>query len=775
MKGKYVYFAISAILGVLSSLIMFVPFFMTAVIFIFLIHTYKKYSSTHLLLLIGCFLLFFLSARNAKIDNQTIIPATTNIFYIEYLDETKIDGDLLQVVVKEKNYKEKLLLRYRFHSEAEKETIKKINFYGKVCKVSGELSKPSIAKNPNAFNYREYLTIKKIYWIVEVGSNPLQACIPQKKSPLIFIKQLRFLGIHYLDTHFPPKIASLSAALIFGDRSLIDPELLANYQKTGIVHLLAISGLHVSLLIGMVYYLGIRSGFTRQFMTRLLLFLLPIYAILTGGSPSVIRSVLMIFLILLTVTWKSKLKLLPIDSISLAIILYLLFNPMVIFDIGFQLSFTVSFAIIISAQIILKQYENSLAIMLATSIIAQFAALPLLLYHYFGASLISIAANMLYIPLFSFVFMPGLYVLFFIQIIFQATPAILITFFIKIITLSNQLIGYLSNFSIALIVPGRPGILFLIIYIAVILVVFLVWESPPYYKKILHIVLLTGFMMSFQTGWNWINPVGEVTMIDVGQGDSIFIHLPFGKGNYLIDTGGTVSFLQENWRKRKRPHEVGRDVVVPFLKGKGITKIDKLILTHGDMDHIGGTFSILKEIKVEQILMPSVKEPSETELEIIHEAKRKGISVIKVSKDMQWKNGEHLFYVLSPEKNFVGERNSGSVTIFAKIGGLTWFFGGDLDKEGEERVIRDYPKLTVDILKAGHHGSKTSSGEAFIQQIKPKVALISAGEKNRFGHPHKETMEILKKYHVLIYRTDHQGAITYHFYHGHGTFTTFLP
>ncbi|MDR7000392.1 DNA internalization-related competence protein ComEC/Rec2 [Neobacillus niacini] len=775
MKGKYLYFAISALLGVLSSLIMFVPFSLTAIVFFFLLFTYKKYSPPQLFLLIGVFLLFFLSAQHSKIENRTVIPSNKNVFYLEYTDEPKIDGDLLQVVAKEKAYKEKLLIRYQIHSKTEKEVLNNKSFYGGICKVSGKMSKPSIAKNPNAFNYREYLAIKKIYWIVEIQKNPLTNCIPQKITPLIFIKELRFLGIHYLETHFPPEISSLSAALIFGDQSLLDPEVLAGYQKTGIIHLLAISGLHVSLLIGIVYYLGIRSGLTRQFMTHLLLFLLPIYAILTGGSPSVNRSVIMIFFVLITVKWKSKIKLLPIDAISLAFILYLFYRPMVLFDVGFQLSFTVSFAIIVSSKIILKQYQNNLIKMLVTSIIAQFAALPLLLYHYFGVSLISIAANMLYIPLFLFVFMPGLYVLFFIQMIFQSTPSILLAFFIKIITLSNRLIDSLSDFSIALFVPGRPVILFLIIYIAAILVVFFVWEAPSYHKKKLHIGLLTCFLLSFQSIWNWINPVGEVTMIDVGQGDSILIHLPSGKGNYLIDTGGTVSFAEENWRKRARPYEVGRDVVVPFLKGKGITKIDKLILTHGDMDHIGGTFSILKEMKFGQILMPSVKEPSHTELEIIHEAEKKGISVIKVSRGMQWTNGDHFFYVLSPDKNFEGERNSGSITLFAKIGGLTWFFGGDLDKEGEERVIHHYPKITVDILKAGHHGSKTSSAEAFIQHIKPKVALISAGEKNRFGHPHKETLDILKKYHVFIYRTDQQGAITYHFSHGNGTFSTFLP
>jgi competence protein ComEC len=177
----------------------------------------------------------------------------------------------------------------------------------------------------------------------------------------------------------------------------------------------------------------------------------------------------------------------------------------------------------------------------------------------------------------------------------------------------------------------------------------------------------------------------------VGQGDSILIHLPYGKGNYLIDTGGSLQFNESQWRIKSNPFEVGKDVVVPYLKGKGITKIDKLILTHGDMDHIGGTFSILKEIDVNQILMPSVAEPSNTELAIASEARKKRIPVVHVSDGDFWENIDSYFYILSPEKNFTGVRNRGSIVLYAKIGGLTWFFGGDLDQEGEEEVIKKYP------------------------------------------------------------------------------------
>ncbi|WP_045517772.1 DNA internalization-related competence protein ComEC/Rec2 [Neobacillus niacini] len=772
MNDKYFYFAIAALFGVSTSLFSFLSFFLFTIIYLFLLYRYKKFTNSQLVFVICIFITFFLTGQHAVTNNKTKLSDSISTFYLQYTENTKVDGDLLQVTALDRKNKEKLLIRYKIKSEEEKEELKDTNFYGRLCQVTGQLTDPSIAKNPNAFNYSKYLASKQVYKIVEIENHPLKKCSVVKSTPLTKIKELRFKGIHYLEKSFPPEIAALSAALIFGDRSMFNPDILMDYQRTGIVHLLAISGLHVSLLIGMVFYLGIRIGLTRQFMMDFLLVILPIYAILTGTSPSVIRAVLMLFLVLFILRWKKQLKLSPVDAISLTLMIYVFFTPLIILDAGFQLSFSVSFAIILSSSSILPRYPLIISAMVVTSIIAQLAALPILLYHFFEISFISVAANLLYIPLFSFVFLPGLYLLFFIQLVFDNTPSILINLFMKIITLANGLIDQLADISFAQLVTGRPNWLNFIIYLLIIHIIFLLWEAGLQQKRQQKVILLAIVLFTFQNVWNWVNPFGEVTMIDVGQGDSILIHYPFGHGTYLIDTGGTIRFEEEEWKKSEKPFEVGRDVVVPFLKGKGITKLDKLILTHGDSDHIGGTFSILKEIEVKQIIMPSVAEPSKTELEIIQEANKKGIQVVKVAEGSRWKNKKGQFYILSPEKNYQGERNSGSIAIMANIGGLKWFFGGDLDQEGEERIIKKHPNLNIDVLKAGHHGSKTSSSEIFVNNIKPSISLISVGERNRYGHPHSEVLEQLSN--TTIFRTDIHGAITYRFYHESGTFSSIL-
>ncbi|MEH7414064.1 DNA internalization-related competence protein ComEC/Rec2 [Neobacillus drentensis] len=775
MSGKYFYVALGAFLGVICSLIKLFPFLIIGFLYILALVKLKKFKQTQILLILFLGIGFYLRANWVTTHNQSKLSPDKTFFYIEYMQDPTVDGDLLKVQGKELKYKEKVLLRYQIKSEEEKTFLQNHSLYSCLCQVKGTLKKPSTAKNPNGFDYRGYLAAKNIFWVIDLQQSPLQNCKPIKSSPSIFIKQLRFTGINYLKKHFPEEISGLSAALIFGDTNTLDPELLSDYQRTGIVHLLAISGLHVSLFIGMIFFIGIRCGLTRQFMTNFLLILLPVYVVLTGSSPSVIRSCLMIALILVAEKWRSHLRIITIDAISLAFILYLFVSPLVLFDIGFQLSFLVSFAIILAAPIILKRYQGNGAKMAATSVTAQLSAMPLLLYHYFGVSMIGIAANLLYIPLFSFVYLPAVYVLFFIQLLFGTTPRILMILLQKTIELSDTLLEVLGNLPYTSFTPGKPHSIIVLVYMILIALFFYVWERRPYLNKRVHLMIVVFTIFSIQPCWNWLNPYGEVTMIDVGQGDSILIHFPHGRGNYLIDTGGSLNFKEEEWRMRSKPFEVGRDVVVPFLKGKGITKIDKLILTHGDMDHIGGASSILSELEVKQILMPSVTEPSETEELIAKEAAKQVIPILKVSSGDDWHQNGNDFYIVSPEKNFTGERNRGSITIVAKIGGISWFFGGDLDQEGEQNVIVQHPNLTIDVLKVGHHGSKTSSAEVFINQIKPKVALISVGEHNRFGHPHQEVLNRLAAANTKIYRTDLQGAITYYFYGGKGTFSTYLP
>lgn len=774
MKSKPLYFSMASLLGVLCSLRSFWLFFSITILYLLFLLLYKRYPLTQILFIFLAFTIFFLSTEIKVSQSETKLTQKMSKFDIAFTEDSKVDGNSFQIIGNDIHLNEKLIIHYLIPSKVEKRQLEKAVFYDRICHITGEVKKPSIAKNPNEINYREYLYQKQIYWIVESKTNPLQKCtFEQRPTFLQKIKKIRFQGIKYLQTYLPSHIAAFSSALIYGDRSLMSPETIASFQKAGIIHLLAISGLHVTLLMGMLYYIGLRIGITKEKMTIIILLFLPVYAVFAGGAPSVVRSVIMIFLVMVSVKWKRIYPFSSLDSICLAFSLLLLFSPMMVFDVGFQLSFSVSFGIILSGPFILNRYRNHFSKMLSTSMVAQISGLPILLYHFYSISLASIFANLIFIPLFSFLLLPGLLFLFLLLLLFGEVPNFILNFFEVVIQKTIGLSEFFSQISFLGVTPGRPNCFFIILYLSEIILIFILWEKKARKRTFL---ILGAFLFLSQLFWNQINPIGEVTVIDVGQGDSILLHLPYGQGNFLIDTGGTLTFHDRKaWQKKADPFEVGKDIVVPYLKSRGITRIDKLILTHGDMDHIGGTFSILKEIRVRQILMSDVKEPSKMEEEIGKEAKKKHIPIVKISSGSEWKTKSSFFYTLSPEKNFDGVRNRGSITLYIQAGGLLWFFGGDLDQVGEEEIVKKYPNLSFDILKVGHHGSRTSSSEKFLHQYKPKIALISVGLKNRFGHPNREVLEKLKAIHSLIFRTDQQGAVTYRFFMNNGTFSTFLP
>lgn len=775
MRGKYLYVAVAALLGALSSIRTFLPLFFIFIAYFSILIYLRKLSRQQSILLAAVFLLSMSSAHYYVIKSKTKIPSTESVFYLQFTENPTIDGNLFQIFAKDRRYNENLLIRYKIKTEAEKKQLEQADVYRYICLTQGEMKEPSVARNENAFDYKEYLNRKQIYRVLETNQSPFQTCLKSKPGLIGRLKEIRYNGIRYLEEHFPAKLAAISAALIYGDRNGMEAEVLLAYQQTGIIHLLAISGLHVSLFISALYFLGIRAGATKEMMTSSIMAMLPGYAVLTGGTPSVVRSVLMIFLVMASMKWKKTIKLAPMDSISIAFILYLLAAPMALYDAGFQLSFVVSAAIILSAPIILKRNRTVFSKMVSTSVVAQLAAYPILLFHFFEASFISIAANLLFVPLYSFVFLPGVYLLSLVMVMVGSIPDFLLNFSVAVLDASDWLVKEIAVPSAFRFTPGRPSFFSLILYAIVIPVVFIFWEKPPS-KRNRSILLSAGlFLLSFQIVLNKMDPSGEVTMIDVGQGDSILIHLPDNKGNYLIDTGGTMVFGEQEWQRRTKGFEVGRDVVVPYLKGRGITRIDKLILTHGDQDHIGGAKAVITGMNVKEIVIPSVQEISENEVDIFQEAARRKIPIVKAADGDHWKNANNEFFVLSPPAGFNGERNRGSLTLWADIGGLRWFFGGDLDQTGEEAIISRYPNLKVDVLKAGHHGSNTSSSPLFLQKIMPKISLISVGEKNRFGHPNSQVIKRLEEINSGIYRTDRQGAITYRFYGKHGTFSAYLP
>lgn len=717
------------------------------------------------------FLLFFIRGEVVEKNNGTVLHGTETTFSVMVQQPIKIDGNSFSAYAKDQKSGEKLLLQYKISSLEEKKKLERLT-PGYICTVSGELEKPLPASNPNAFDYQEYLWHKGIFWRLKtVQLMPDDSVKPS--GPIVFIQYLRQKGTTYIYEHFPEETAPLVAALVFGDRTTMEPDLLEAYENLGIVHLLAISGLHVGMLVGILFYVLLRLQISREKATNILIAFLPFYSILTGASPSVIRACAMMLVLLFFAKYSRRLKIAPIDTICIVFFFYIFIVPNVIYDVGFQLSFSVAFALLLSSPFLTKLRFKPQALLICTSFIAQLSSVPIMLYHFYEFSLLGIVANIIYVPLFSIIVLPLLLVVFLFHLFLGSFMDPILYFLDYTVRMINGFTKSLSRLPFSVITLGRPLPFFLSLYFITIPFTFFRLEKAKTIRRSALLLLIPIAMMLLHYGSNHYGAKGEVTMIDVGQGDSIFIKLPNNKGTYLIDTGGNLQFETVEWRKRRNPFDTGENIVVPFLKSKGITKLDKLILTHGDIDHVGGAMALLQSVSVNEVVLPKSHEPSELEENIIELCKEKNIPIRYAWKGDSWSTTEARFYVLAPMSDSMS-RNNQSIVLYAQLGGLDWLFTGDLETRGEALLMAYYPSLTVDVLKIGHHGSNSSTSDDFLDYLQPKTALISAGVKNRFGHPQQEVISRLQKLDIRIYRTDKDGAISYYFRNEGGTFFTQL-
>lgn len=239
----------------------------------------------------------------------------------------------------------------------------------------------------------------------------------------------------------------------------------------------------------------------------------------------------------------------------------------------------------------------------------------------------------------------------------------------------------------------------------------------------------------------------------------------------MIDTGGRLLFPEEDWQRRRDPFQVGDDVLLPLLKSKKVNKIDKLILTHSDIDHMGAAHELIGQVIIDEIIIAPNSAEKPFMRELITAAQLNGITIKEVKAGYGWKNKSGEFQFLFPFDNEY-KGNDSSLVLFAIFGGLTWMFMGDVETDGEKEIIRSYPELSANVLKVGHHGSKSSTTEELLLLVQPEYSIISAGRNNRYGHPHPEVLMRLHTFDTAILRTDEHGAIHYIFTKKGGTFHT---
>ncbi|MFJ6208330.1 DNA internalization-related competence protein ComEC/Rec2 [Lysinibacillus sp. NPDC092081] len=670
-------------------------------------------------------------------------------FPITWSSEFKINGQKLRGFVKTESG-EKLYVVYTFLSEEEKIFYETTSLTGRTYLVQGELVAPLPPAHAYGFSMEKYLISKGARGIFEVSS---WSFIEEKKSIRSFLAKQRHYMKKHIETTFPETLIAEAQALLIGLQDQVDHELQRAYQKLGITHIFAISGLHVALVSWLFFEGLLRIGVRKEMATLVLLIILPIYGVIAGGAPSVWRAVSVVELIMLMryARWQISID----DALAISFICFVLLEPGVIYQIGFQLSYLATVSLVYSA-VIFRLFANWLIRSFFITFVCQLLVYPLLLHHFYEISISSFLANIIFVPLFSFVILPINIAMFVVTIISMPVAKALFDVYEPLRVWLTKFILYLQEIPFQLWSPGKPALWLICVALISVLAGFYFIEIK-HYGKFAVVVFIPA--LSIHLSPMLFNET-KLTFLNVGQGDCTVIELPFRRAVYVIDSGGLLRFEQNIWKTSESPYEVGRQVVVPFLKGKGIRNIDLFIVTHAHADHVEGAEEVLQEINMHEIHLTPGSMDQPIMRDLLMEAKKQKVPVKEKMHGTTWRIGNTSFHYLWPRDTHY-EGNDDSIVLYMQQGSFRALLAGDLEEDGEQELIHLYNKQLADmtLLKAGHHGSKTSSIEPFVELLRPELTIFSAGLNNRYRHPHDEVVERFTSRNLSILTTGIDGTI----------------
>lgn len=644
----------------------------------------------------------------------TIFLLILDIIYINYypfkskynIKEKEFTGIVLDYELKEdkiviiiKN-REKLIVNYKY-----KDKVFNNLSYGDKIYVKGTLSSPSKSTNFNTFNYYKYLYNKKIYYIVTASKIKK---IENNKSYLYTLKNILYRRVSTM------KSSNYIKTLLLCNNSL-DKEVKDSYRINGISHMFSVSGMHINFFVGILFlYLNKITYNKRIKYIFTNIFVILYYSLFP--SASLFRT--MIMYVLFSINFILKLKIKKLDILFLTLFFSIIINPFIIYDLGYIYSYTISFFLVLFLNKI--KGKKGIYKTIFISLLSFFVSFPITIYNSYEINIISIFLNIILVPIISLIILP----LTLITFIFPIFDNILYIFTSKLESISLVL----SSIEITRFIFPKISILLIIIYY---IFIFLSYKNLRY----LYIIILFTISIYFSP---YFTSSLSTTINDVGEGDSIFIRLPFNKGNILIDTG---------YSEYKMSNEI-----IPYIKSMGTKKIDYLIITHGDSDHIGASSYLINNFHVNNVIF-NCGSYSALEIELIKLLDKKNIN--HYSCINSFSIDKHRFYLLNT-RNYDNENDNSSV-IYFKYNGYSLLLMGDAEINKEMDILDKYYIRDVDFLKVGHHGSSTSSSKEFITTINPRYSLISVGKNNSYGHPNKNILDNLSN--STIYRTDINGSI----------------
>lgn len=670
---------------------------------------------------------FYAKVLSAEIEENKISDSNNNIKY--------------------ENLKAKTLITLN----ASQDKYKNIKI-GDTLKLTGSLKSPQTGKNPSQFDYARYLRFKDTFslfyvndkWEILHGADGITGRILSKLNDI----RTRILKIHEKNIKSP--MIEILGGIIFGDDAVNpDNDIKKSFINSGIFHILAASGMNVTLIFGIWFFFArnLRLNYKFSIFSGILLILF--YTCMTGFGPPIIRAAIMLTLILIG-------KLINRKSSTMAILftvafIMLLFSPLMIFDIGFQLSFIITFALIFTAPLLTFHFKHKICNYIFGSclipVIAQFFAAPLQMYYFNTFTMYSVAANILIIPVLSIVSFLGFISSILAMIPFIANKVCLIADFIL-----NPLLIYIvkvadlfSYLPYSVIYLKKPSVFQILLYFSIIISIIALIRFKSKIKNIIPIlsVIIITFALTFIPIKNK-NP--EIIFFSVENADAILIKSP--QNRYFIIDSGKAPY--------KTSASQAKNIIIKYLTDKGIKDINACIITHFDADHAGGTIDLLENLNVNKIFISESYEDTMLSAKILDYFSSNNIQAIPVKETQNiYEEDNFSINITKPEGLKVKTENQKSIITSLKYYDKTALFMGDGDIITYNSIPANF-KENIILLKSGHHGAKDTINSDMIKNT--KLTVISTG-KNIYNHPSPDTIKILEDNNKKYYRTDYQNAI----------------
>ncbi len=626
-------------------------------------------------------------------------------------------------------------------------------------KVSARLLPLHGFRNFKSYSLTAYLQSQNIHHRASTKTPLLVEKLESGKnySPLRLVSILRQKLLEKIEAHFPASGAERSLspqgavleALLLGERNRMDPAVTESLQRSGIYHLFAISGAHIAIISFFLFSLFKLFRAPNRLSYILVMVFLLFYVFLVEGRPSVFRATIMTFAFLLgKLIWRDV-NLINTISISAFILLFL--NPFSLFNVGFQLTFSATLAIILFFPRIIKYLPKlplRISEILALSLTAQLGVLPFVAGSFNRITFSALILNFAALPLVALIMVAG-YIflpLAFLSVLLSQWLTQGIKFLIDLLISSSHLLDRFSFISYRIPTPHLITLFgyFLFLYLLLL---------PPKIKgqRTVLIILFLAFCVILITHpFPSLSKNLKLTFIDVGQGESTLVEFP-GKRKMLIDGGGFP----------EGAFDVGESVVSSFLWRKGIKKIDYLVLTHAHPDHLNGLKAVSKNFKISEFwesFSPLDNEDYTEFKKMLPES----AAIQRLFRGASRQEGRVKIEVLHPEQKELtvsGIRNDDSLVLKITSGQISFLLPGDIGSPVEKDIIEKFPGIRCQVLKSPHHGSRTSSSVDFLRHIAPRIVVISVGAGNVYGFPDKEVLERYERIGAKVYRTDTHGAV----------------